>query len=222
LVVEATLTGTHRGDFGALPATGRAIGVEGVAVLRHSDGLVQQVDQVANAATLLVQLGELPPGAGRRDVPAPPSAAPRLISGPANPAGEAAARRFLAALGAPTAAGLVAELAADGVFFEVATLRPFTGAEGLATVHKILGDQLEGLTTDVTWLASAGPVVVAQVTHAGTWRGGEPPRQVELAAVYLFDSDAAGRLQRVARYANTLQWARAAGIEVPLRSRPAP
>jgi steroid delta-isomerase-like uncharacterized protein len=54
-------TGTHRGDFMGLPATGRSIDVELIDIMRfRDDGLVQEHWGVFDALTMMQQLGAIP------------------------------------------------------------------------------------------------------------------------------------------------------------------
>jgi steroid delta-isomerase-like uncharacterized protein len=58
--VRFTLTGTQRGEFNGIPATGRAIRVSAVAVLQVAGGRVRRLDAVFDQLGLLRQLGVLP------------------------------------------------------------------------------------------------------------------------------------------------------------------
>jgi steroid delta-isomerase-like uncharacterized protein len=61
--VECTYTGTHKGDFAGIPATGRTIELDGCFVFRwNEDGLVQEENIYFDNATILMQLGALPGG----------------------------------------------------------------------------------------------------------------------------------------------------------------
>lgn len=57
-----TLTGTHRGEFMGIPATGKAIKVHGVVISRFADGKIVEEWEVIDQLTFMEQLGvvELP------------------------------------------------------------------------------------------------------------------------------------------------------------------
>ena len=58
---ECTYTGTHKGDFAGIAATGRPIEVDGCYVFRwNKDGLAQEENIYFDNATILMQLGVLP------------------------------------------------------------------------------------------------------------------------------------------------------------------
>jgi steroid delta-isomerase-like uncharacterized protein len=61
-VVEWTLTGTHAGQFGALPpGTGQQVDVRVATVLELADdGLIQHDSEYWDFATVLAQLGVMP------------------------------------------------------------------------------------------------------------------------------------------------------------------
>ena len=52
--------GTHRGDLGSIPATGRRIDVEGITIERIAAGRIAEVWVVRDWLGLLRQLGALP------------------------------------------------------------------------------------------------------------------------------------------------------------------
>ena len=52
--------GTHRGDFGEMPATGREIDVNGITIERIADGRIAEVWVVRDWLGLLRQLGVVP------------------------------------------------------------------------------------------------------------------------------------------------------------------
>ncbi len=58
---EWTMAGTHQGDFPGLPATGQAFSVRGVSVLELSGDKIRQVRDYWDFATVMRQLGVLPP-----------------------------------------------------------------------------------------------------------------------------------------------------------------
>lgn len=62
VTAHVRLTGTHRGPFLGLPATGRAVRFEVMETFRLRDGLVAEMWVVADQLSLLRQLGLLPDG----------------------------------------------------------------------------------------------------------------------------------------------------------------
>lgn len=56
-----TITGTHRGEFMGIPATGKAIEVHGVVISRFADGKIIEEWEVIDQLTLLQQLGVIEP-----------------------------------------------------------------------------------------------------------------------------------------------------------------
>ena len=60
VAVRFTLTGTHQGPFNGIPATGNAIRVSAIAILRVTDGSVRRLDAVFDQIGMLRQLGVLP------------------------------------------------------------------------------------------------------------------------------------------------------------------
>ena len=60
-----TFRGTHRGEFGGIPATGKAVTMTGRGIVRIADGKVAEIWDEADALGLLRQLGVIPtPGQG--------------------------------------------------------------------------------------------------------------------------------------------------------------
>ena len=57
--IEWTMIGTHRGDFGELPATGKTFAVPGVSVVTLAGGKIRHVRDYWDFATVLRQLGVL-------------------------------------------------------------------------------------------------------------------------------------------------------------------
>ena len=57
----STWTGTHRGEFMGIPATGREVAVEAWTVDRYRDGRLAESRIIMDVAGLLVQLGIVPP-----------------------------------------------------------------------------------------------------------------------------------------------------------------
>jgi steroid delta-isomerase-like uncharacterized protein len=63
LVCRFTLTGTHRGEFLGIPATGREVSVDGITILHFRDGRCAERWSNADMLGWLVQLGAVePPG----------------------------------------------------------------------------------------------------------------------------------------------------------------
>jgi steroid delta-isomerase-like uncharacterized protein len=61
----STWTGTHRGDFMGIPATGRTVAVEAWTIDRYRDGRMVESRIIMDVAGLLMQLGVIPaPTAG--------------------------------------------------------------------------------------------------------------------------------------------------------------
>jgi steroid delta-isomerase-like uncharacterized protein len=57
----STWTGTHRGDFLGIPATGRQVAVEAWTIDRYRDAQLTESRIIMDVAGLLGQLGVLPP-----------------------------------------------------------------------------------------------------------------------------------------------------------------
>ena len=60
VVVEWTLSGTHRGRMMGIPATGKPIALTGVSLLRFRGGLVAADMRIWDVASMLRQIGLLP------------------------------------------------------------------------------------------------------------------------------------------------------------------
>jgi steroid delta-isomerase-like uncharacterized protein len=58
--IEWVLTGTHRGDFPGLPATGRRFSVRGATVDELRDGKIQRLSDYWDSGTFMKQVGLLP------------------------------------------------------------------------------------------------------------------------------------------------------------------
>jgi steroid delta-isomerase-like uncharacterized protein len=56
VVARNTVTGTHRGDFMSLPATGRSVSYDEIFVVRFTDGRVVETWGVVDIASLMRQL----------------------------------------------------------------------------------------------------------------------------------------------------------------------
>lgn len=64
VVLRATVTGRHTGDFLGIPATGTGIEVPGIRIFRLADGLIAEIWLVFDTFGLLRQLDALPDGIG--------------------------------------------------------------------------------------------------------------------------------------------------------------
>jgi steroid delta-isomerase-like uncharacterized protein len=62
-VARVTFTGTHQGDFMGVPATGKAVDVQIIDIMRFDDaGLVCEHWGVADMMSLMQQIGVMPDG----------------------------------------------------------------------------------------------------------------------------------------------------------------
>jgi steroid delta-isomerase-like uncharacterized protein len=61
----STWSGTHRGEFMGIPATGRRVTVEAWTLDRYRDGQLIRSRIIMDVAGLLIQLGVIPAPAGR-------------------------------------------------------------------------------------------------------------------------------------------------------------
>ena len=60
VVTRSTWTGTHRGEFMGIPATGRGVTVEAWTLDRYRDGQLTESRIIMDVAGMLAQLGVLP------------------------------------------------------------------------------------------------------------------------------------------------------------------
>ena len=60
VVVRMTVSGTHKGDYGAIPATGKRVEVPAIGILRIARGKVIERWAIADELTLLQQIGVIP------------------------------------------------------------------------------------------------------------------------------------------------------------------
>ena len=60
VVAQTTMTGTHRGDFFGIPATGREVSVSGIHVLTLRDGRIVLHQGVNDDLGLMRQIGAVP------------------------------------------------------------------------------------------------------------------------------------------------------------------
>ena len=56
----STWTGTHRGEFMGIPATGRSVAVEAWTIDRYCDGRLVESRIIMDVAGMLMQLGVIP------------------------------------------------------------------------------------------------------------------------------------------------------------------
>jgi predicted ester cyclase len=57
-------TGTHRGEFLGIPATGRFVRVWGIVIDRLEEGRIKETRIIMDTLGLMVQLGVFPPPKG--------------------------------------------------------------------------------------------------------------------------------------------------------------
>ena len=57
---EAVASGTHKGDFMGIPATGKTFSVRGVSVAELREGKASRITSYSDSASMLRQLGVLP------------------------------------------------------------------------------------------------------------------------------------------------------------------
>jgi len=59
LAVRFVMTGTHRGEFNGVPASGRPVSLPGITILRFADGKCVERWSVADFLKLMAQIGAL-------------------------------------------------------------------------------------------------------------------------------------------------------------------
>ncbi len=64
VVVQFMVSGTHRAPFAGIPATGRAVKVDGIVIHRLRDGRIVEDFAVRDTLGLMIQLGVIPPPGG--------------------------------------------------------------------------------------------------------------------------------------------------------------
>jgi steroid delta-isomerase-like uncharacterized protein len=64
IMTLSTWSGTHRGDFLGIPATGRTVTVEAWTLDRYRDGQLAESRIIMDVAGMLIQLGVLPAPTG--------------------------------------------------------------------------------------------------------------------------------------------------------------
>ena len=62
--IEWVMSGTHKGDFPGLPATGKRFSVRGTTILELKGGKISRESDYWDAATFMKQVGLLTPTAG--------------------------------------------------------------------------------------------------------------------------------------------------------------
>jgi len=63
VVVRSRVTGTNKGDFMGMPATGKSVNVQGIDILRFGDdGLAHEHWGVLDMMSMMQQLGAVPSG----------------------------------------------------------------------------------------------------------------------------------------------------------------
>lgn len=60
-MLEWTMSGTHQADLPGMPATGKSFSVRGATALQLDDGRISRDSDYWDMATLLTQLGLMPP-----------------------------------------------------------------------------------------------------------------------------------------------------------------
>jgi steroid delta-isomerase-like uncharacterized protein len=60
VVARSTMTGTHRGEFAGIVATGKTVNVSAIDIVRFADGKLAEHWGVTDTASLMEQLGALP------------------------------------------------------------------------------------------------------------------------------------------------------------------
>jgi steroid delta-isomerase-like uncharacterized protein len=77
VIVEGTMSGTHKGSFFGLPATKKPVNTKSVTIFQYKDGKMVKGWGYANGADLMMQLGKMPaPKAAGDKKPADAKAAP--------------------------------------------------------------------------------------------------------------------------------------------------
>lgn len=73
VVTRIVWTGTHRGPYGGVPATGKTVNVRGIIIWRFAGGRVVEDWTVIDQFGLLQQIGFIPPEVLAPQIPATPS-----------------------------------------------------------------------------------------------------------------------------------------------------
>ena len=60
VIIRSTMTGTHKGSFMNMPATGKQVKVEGIDIVRIKDGKAVEHWGVTDTMTMMQQLGVVP------------------------------------------------------------------------------------------------------------------------------------------------------------------
>lgn len=59
IVVRATITGTHKGEFMEIPPTGKSVSVQAIDIVRFENGKVMEHWGVTDTAAMMEQLGAM-------------------------------------------------------------------------------------------------------------------------------------------------------------------
>jgi steroid delta-isomerase-like uncharacterized protein len=62
IAVRFTATGTHRGEFAGVPATGKSISISGIDIVRFEDDKIAEHWGYSDQMGLMQQLGAMPAG----------------------------------------------------------------------------------------------------------------------------------------------------------------
>lgn len=76
VVCRERITGTHRGDYMGLPATGKRVAYNEITIARFADGRIVETWGVVDVLSLMKQLGAIPAGPGQPSVDAARNAQP--------------------------------------------------------------------------------------------------------------------------------------------------
>jgi steroid delta-isomerase-like uncharacterized protein len=70
VVTRERITGTHRGNYMGLPATGKQVAYDEIMIARFADGRIVEYWGVVDVLSLMKQLGASPAGPGRPGIDA--------------------------------------------------------------------------------------------------------------------------------------------------------
>ncbi len=216
VVMQVVLTGSHKGDFRGIAATGKPLGAEVLAWVWHdADGKAKRVRVVYDEAALLSQMGQLGAAAAAK-IPEVPEGAPEIIGGDEDPAAAKAVRTMLSAGKKAWTLCETKYCAADMVSHDVRTGETMTTAEQHRQGHDAFFTAFPDAKVTVQDAVSFGPDwVVSFARVRGTHRGplGAMPasnRKVEVAMSELLRLSA-GKVAETWSYANGLQLLAAIG-----------
>ena len=190
VVNHLRLTGTHRGPFQGLPATGRSIDCTATNIMRFEGDRIAELWGQPDSITMMTQLGAMPPDPER--APLPPLSAAGTRSDPED--AKAAVRRFVAAFNAKNVDAIAAEYSEKYVL-------DFPGGpkgRGLAGVRAATREFMAtfpDLNFSVDRLVGEGDLVAWQWTLTGTQRGALGPfpasgRPVRVGGISLLRAEA--------------------------------